>query len=519
LFLIEDLTQVVKYLLYTVVTLNLVFLIFVLFRRGARNRYYRNKDAARERYRNPLSQFVNGEITTEQAAEALHGASGDAARDAIQERLLASVDPANVEHVSDLFFALGYVDRWARTAFGRSLAAQLKERSRRKEKAAISTGQRQSMWNFVRRARLFSVPRALAVDHLGNLAPEFSQVFVAEALHDPSSQVRRVAVEAIGKNRHPAAIPLLLEELRKAIDGGNDVSLRTTKSALVCYNLEDVPHFVPFLSHPSRRVRFFVVDTLREICEKSSRFAPVSTQGTGSGTTRLGIRREDLGPEVRQVFLTKVVADSFADVRARGAAVIAHFRDAQAADALRKLLADENEFVRLHTVRVCNDVFYSDLVPDIVRCLADNKWRVREAAAQTLNAFGHRGINELYRYFIVAKDRYAAEQITEEIQRTGLIRTILEELSAGGENAGLAQDVCRKMALMGKTTLLTQAVAANIAPEARILLMEALMEAPTNEFLNLLATISKKDTGPVGAKAGSLLRQSAQRGAAPPSRG
>jgi hypothetical protein len=49
--------------------------------------------------------------------------------------------------------------------------------------------------------------------------------------------------------------------------------------------------------------------------------------------------------------------------------------------------------------------------------------------------------------------------------------------------------------------------------------MEALMEAPTTEFLNLLAALAKKDTGPVGAKAGSLLRQSTQRGSAPPARG
>ena len=501
MFLIEDLTALVVWLLVTVLALNLVFLIFVFYRRAARNRYYRSKDAARERYRTVLSQFANGEITTEQAVEGLREASSAPARDAVQERLMASVDPANVEHVTDLFFALGYVDIWARTAFGRSRAAELKERSRRKEKAAISTGQRKSMWNFLRRARLFSVNRALAVDRLGSLAPDYSQAFVAEALHDPSGQVRRVAVEAIGRNRHPAAIPLLLEELRKAIDEGNDVSLRTTKSALVCYNLDDLPHFLPFLSHPSRRVRFFVVDAIREIFVKASRYTSIS--------------RANLSQDIRTAFLTKIPTDTFADVRARGAAVIANFREAAASDALRKLMADENEFVRLHTVRVCNDPFYSDLVPDIVRCLADNKWRVREAAAQTLSAFGHRGANELYKYFIVAKDRYAAEQVTEEIQRTGMIRTLLEELSGGGEEAGLAQDVCRKMTLMGKTTLLTQAVAANIAPEARILLMEALMEAPTQDFLNLLATLSKKDTGPVGAKAGSLLRQSAQGGSLP----
>ena len=371
--LIENVTELIKYLFYLILALNAVFLVFVFFRRAARNRYYKAKDAARERYRNVLSQFVNGEITVPQAAEALRSASGGAARDAVQERLVASIDPSNVEKVTELFFALGFVDHWARTAFGSSRAAQLQERSRRKEKAAISTAQRQSPWNFLRRTRLFSVPRALAVDHLGNLAPEFSQVFVAEALHDPSTQVRRVAVEAIGKNRHPAAIPLLLEELRKAIDEGNDVSLRTTKSALVCYNLEDLPHFVPFLSHPSRRVRFFVVDALREIFVKASRYPSIS--------------RANLSPEIRQVFLTKVVSDTFADVRARGAAVITHFHEPAATDALRKLLADENEFVRLHTVRVCNDPFYSDLVPDIVRCLADNKWRGRGDANPAPRAF------------------------------------------------------------------------------------------------------------------------------------
>ena len=67
--------------------------------------------------------------------------------------------------------------------------------------------------------------------------------------------------------------------------------------------------------------------------------------------------------------------------------------------------------------------------------------------------------------------------------------------------------------------LIIFAVSANIAPEARILLMESMMEAPTQDFLNLLATLSKKDTGPVGAKAGSLLRQSTQGRSAPPSRG
>ena len=101
MFLIEDLTALVVWLLVTVLALNLVFLIFVFYRRAARNQYYRSKDAARERYRTVLSQFANGEITTERAAEGLRGASGAAARDAVQERLMASVDPSNIEHVTE----------------------------------------------------------------------------------------------------------------------------------------------------------------------------------------------------------------------------------------------------------------------------------------------------------------------------------------------------------------------------------------------------------------------------------
>ena len=57
--------------------------------------------------------------------------------------------------------------------------------------------------------------------------------------------VRRLAVESMGENRSPQAIPLLLEELRRAVEEGNDVSLRTIKSALVRYRITDMESFLP----------------------------------------------------------------------------------------------------------------------------------------------------------------------------------------------------------------------------------------------------------------------------------
>ncbi|MGH9509321.1 MAG: HEAT repeat domain-containing protein, partial [Terriglobales bacterium] len=243
--------------------------------------------------------------------------------------------------------------------------------------------------------------------------------------------------------------------------------------------------------------------------------------GAGSSVTTTGLlTRRGFPPELCEVLLTHSVNDSFADVRARAAALVAHFRDAQAVEALRRLLDDENEFVRLHAVRMCGDRYYGDLIPEVLKCMADNRWRVREAAVKTLGAFGVAGLSELYKYFVSTGERYESEQIAEEIQRTGLVDNLLTALGSGGETSRLAEAVCRKLTVMGKTSLLTNAVAQRIPTEARLLLMEALMAAPTPRYVAILETLAETDGGPVGQKARDLQRQVASRsGAIPSTRG
>ena len=541
MLLFEDLILITVWLATAVVIVNLMFLVFVFYRRWARNRYYRAKDEAKERYRRMVADFMALSVGVEPAAQALRDARSEAEKDGVlellREGLAALTAPRQapsssggrissssgriasssgrmqsgsgritsptivvgqaLERVSDLLFALGYVDGWVRTAFGRRRAPELLKRSQNKEKIPVTTEVRRSALNRFRRMRILSVPRALAVDKLGSLAAECSQVFMAEALHDPATEVRSVAVAAMGRARHPAAIPLLLEELRKALEEGNDVSLRSTKAALCAYQMSDLEFFVPYVRHPNRRLRFFVVDSMREISGRAGRSMQLTRRG--------------FPDELCQLLLEHSVNDVFADVRARSAALVAQFRDAQSADALRKLLKDENEFVRLHTVRVCGDRYYGDLIPDILRCLSDAKWRVREAAVGTLTAFGMAGLNELFRYFAATSDRYESEQIAEEIQRTGMIEQLVTALASGGEGSRLADAVCRKMTTMGKTSLLTNAVAARIPQEARMLLMEALMVAPTAKYMSILETLAETDGGPVGERARDLLRQAVSR--------
>ncbi len=140
------------------------------------------------------------------------------------------------------------------------------------------------------------------------------------------------------------------------------------------------------------------------------------------------LNKNDFSREFYEVFIERLVSDEFADVRARCAGVIHHFRDDRTTDALRKLLCDENEFVRLHAARACGDRSYAAVKSELSKLLADSKWRVRQAAAESLRALGKEGMEELYRQLVTTQDRYTSEQITDEMQRSGAIEDLAASL-------------------------------------------------------------------------------------------
>ncbi len=488
---LEDLTGLVLWALFTVIIINVVFLIFVFFRRVKRKRYYKEKDAARIRFQPVVAELAANYITVEEAAEFLREAHAKVERDAVQELLFSAMTAENESRISQVFFVLGYVEQWSKKAFGRSRAARTIDAALQHEPPTTLAPEKSALDSY-HRLRMSSVPRAVAIYNLGRLAPEFSTIFAAEALRDPASDVRRSAIAALGRNRNVSAIPLLIEELRKSIEEHSDVSIRSTKAALAFYSLADLRHFVPYLTHPNRRLRFFVVDIVRDITHKAAR--------------NTNLTKNDFAPQLYEIYLQKVVNDDFADVRARSISVIRHFHDARSTQALRALLSDENEFVRLHAVRAAADPFYIDLIPQITPLLSDRKWRVREATVRTLGTFGNAGTSQVYRYFLQSKDNYASEQIADEIQRVGFLTHVTDYHVAGGEEALMVKSVFQKMAGMKKTSLMNNMVASGYAPELRIMLMDALATAPSAELPGVLATIAKNDTTEVGAKAGSILR-------------
>jgi HEAT repeat protein len=488
--LLEDIGQLVLWLVVLVMSLNLVFLFFLLRRRIIRKRFFTQKDAARERYRGPIAAFALGQLGNEQAVAALGDAKSAAEREALAEMVFAASNPANIERFSALLFLLGLVEEWAKVAFGRRAAKAL---------LGVLVGseaiERSLRWpKLLRplyRMQFTAVPRALAVNNLGHLSPKHAHHFLTAALRDPSSQARRVAIEGLGRSRMPEAIPLLVGELSKAVEEANDLSLRTLKAALICFRLEDLESFLPYLTSPNRRCRFFVTDTIRQICERAA--------------TKSQLTKNDFSPALYRAVLEQCQYDEFEDVRARSCHIVRYFRDQNATEMLRRLMQDDNEFVRLHSVRACGDRFYADLIPDVITRLTDERWLVRESAVQALWAMGSKGRGALLCFFIDCADKFAAEQVCDEFQRQGVVPELLAAMAAGSDEGLMAQNVCRKIASMGKTSLLVSQLRSSESLAVQIALMDILAARPTNEFISVLNVLSQKGCGQISGRARQIL--------------
>ena len=66
--LLENITLLAFWLLVVVLAVNAAFLLFILYRRLARARYYKRKDLARAQFAGSVKEFVDGSLRLEDAA-------------------------------------------------------------------------------------------------------------------------------------------------------------------------------------------------------------------------------------------------------------------------------------------------------------------------------------------------------------------------------------------------------------------------------------------------------------------
>src|SRR5262245_19641986 len=121
------------WLLALVLGLNAVFFLFMIFRRFSRQRFFLQKDAARDRFRPVIDELASGERTLEEAASVLALGTTKAEHEAIYQLITAAITPENWERSSEALYLLGYVEEWSREAFGKREARDLLELALKKK--------------------------------------------------------------------------------------------------------------------------------------------------------------------------------------------------------------------------------------------------------------------------------------------------------------------------------------------------------------------------------------------------
>jgi hypothetical protein len=318
--------------------------------------------------------------------------------------------------------------------------------------------------------------------------------------------VARANVAAMGHNPQEYEIPFLLDLLKSAIQGSNNLALAPLKNALVRYPVAYLDQFVPLLNDPNPLCRFAIVDCIGQVCNA----APHT------------LKASDFSERLYRWFVEMAPQDTSVEVQSRSAHVIRHFHDATAVETLRVLLRNENEFVRLHAVRACADPYYSELVDEIAEGIIDLRWRVREASAKTLAAFSNAGRRRLAHYFLDTTDQFAGEQIIEQMERSGMIFEMLSSLGEENDDAILTDYVCTKMVRMGRTALLTDLFKRGISPpsgpliaanalssnwneKGRDRLLDLLLAAPTPELTSVLQSLAADKQDRLSSKAQMAL--------------
>jgi len=430
-FLIEDITAVVIILVLLILLGNGVLIGLALVRRQRRERYFQRIDDLRRRYGPVLSSVLSGKTEYERGLALLRTVSG-LDRDYVLEQLLLGKDPqpGEVPILRRLCEDLGLVKVWQRNLRGDFDISSLRDALGRPEGVLQRVG------------RLSFLLRARAAENLATIHHQPSWPLLVRALDDPHPDVQAVAVRALSIIAEPQSLPALLKRMEQAVlEPGSHVSLRAVKAALVSLPLAQSGGLLPYLKHQHRRVRFLATDVIRERAELRA-----------AAEEAFVLAPAVFPRELAEVFLTELCFDENADVRARAAPVIAHLEDPRATPVLVTLLEDTQWFVRLHTVRALAKRKYLPQAAALSRRLTDSHWMVREAAARALLTFGRVGVDQLSVHFLSTQDRYSREQIADEMQRAGLIPSLLAEYEREGESR--ESRVIAQLAEMGKTSYL-----------------------------------------------------------------
>jgi HEAT repeat protein len=357
------------------------------------------------------------------------------------------------------------------------------------ERVGYTEGLRRATWS------VFAWRRARAAHWLGRLGRREAVSDLIRLIEDPFREVRCAAVTALGSIRDPRALSALLKVVDRVADGpfhrwrpfarraataGRCVPIGVLTGALVAQGPWAIFSLLPRLQTGPTAVREAIADVL------------------GASP--------DPHPRVRAALLG-ALRDRDAEVRARAAKALGAIGDAGSTVPLTDALLDAVWFVRLQAARALGRLSHSGAIRALVGALTDESWQVRAAAADALRRLGPPAVTALATCLMTSHDRYAKEQIVEELQRTSMVRERIAALDDARPEVGFAaQQLLREVVRHGATRIVLDALRRHPRPAVRRRLVEVLAGLETPPVIAALREAMNGERDPdVRAAVGRVL--------------
>lgn len=327
--------------------------------------------------------------------------------------------------------------------------------------------------------------RAYAARWLGRLGSREGIADLIRLSDDVSFRVRCVAIGALGSLRDPRIEPVFLKALDTAGDGDATrsrrlVPIEVVTAALIAQGAAVVLPLLPRLIEGPIAVREAVANILSWV--------------------------PDAHPPVRAALLG-ALRDGDAEVRARAAQALGKVGDVGAVVPLAGALSDTAWFVRLHAARALGILRHASAIRSLVAALTDESWQVRATAAESLRRLGAQAVPALTDCLLTSGDRYAKEQIVEELQRTTFIQEQINLLDEAQTEAGFAaRRLLREVARHGATRILLDALRRHPKATVRRRLVDILGREQSPRVIAALHDVmtADQDAGVREAASGAL---------------
>lgn len=414
----------------SVTALVVIFLMAVTLRRVKKTRYYRRLDLARRKYEITLPHILVNGLPVPDECYRIRRFSPE--WQAIEEILLSAVENKliPVDSVAGYLYQSGYIDTYIKN---------------------LGSGNK--------------FRRALAAEKLGRFRISNTSSDLIKILNDPSREVRTVAVRAIGAINATDALKPLIELLVPAVQDPEFLPLRVLKTAIKKYKGPAIPYLSPLLHHNLWRVRAQATDIIGEI-----------------GTN---VTLEELLP---------LLNDPEPDVRAKAARALGKVKAKEAVQPLGRKIKDTSWVVRLQIAKALGSTGGVDAVPLLLELVSDTRWQIRAAAANSLCRLGNFAIPSLLRMLLHSKDRYAREQIVEELQKTNILNAEINKLgSKNKKERDTASILLVAAGSNGAINLIEEAVKFHLNPDTRIRLVHVLSLINHPGLHEILSVVSECD--------------------------